>query len=134
MWTCPDCGRRFARTGQTHSCSTATVDDHFPPSDAAGRQLFNAFQAMVAASGPYELDVIGRGVGFRGRSRVFARVWRTRAGLQGYLDLPGGTTNEHLHRTSPYGRLTVGHFTVTGVEGFDEGFQALVRLAYSVGG
>jgi hypothetical protein len=26
-WTCPTCGRRFARTNQRHVCGTWTVED-----------------------------------------------------------------------------------------------------------
>ena len=29
MWTCPECGRVFARTGQQHSCKRVPLDDHF---------------------------------------------------------------------------------------------------------
>ncbi|MGI9092328.1 MAG: hypothetical protein ACR2FF_02535 [Mycobacteriales bacterium] len=27
-WTCPDCDRTFARTGQTHKCERWSVDHH----------------------------------------------------------------------------------------------------------
>lgn len=29
-WTCPDCDRTFARTGQTHKCERWSVDHHTP--------------------------------------------------------------------------------------------------------
>jgi Domain of unknown function (DUF5655) len=45
-WTCPQCGRRFAREDQFHSHETAAVDAHF-----AGRppQLRAAFDRLIAS-------------------------------------------------------------------------------------
>jgi hypothetical protein len=42
-WTCPDCGRTFARTGQTHVCETWTVDDHLDGADERTVDLFRGF-------------------------------------------------------------------------------------------
>lgn len=39
LWRCPRCGRAFRRVGQTHSCKTVSLEEHFPH-NAASRSLF----------------------------------------------------------------------------------------------
>jgi hypothetical protein len=52
-WTCPQCGRRFAREDQFHSHETVAVDAHF-----AGRpsQLRAAFDELTASL-PEDVEV-----------------------------------------------------------------------------
>ena len=46
MWTCPECGRVFARSGQQHSCRSVPLDEHFRGRDAA-RLLFDALLERI---------------------------------------------------------------------------------------
>ncbi len=132
-WTCPKCGRRFARQGQSHICSTMTVNDHFADSSQEIRDLYEGFVRLVKACGPFEVNVHNGGIGFQGTKRIFAGVKPRPNALEGYFDLPAGTTSVRLRRTSPYGKLVVGHFRISSLAEYDAEFRRLVQLAYQVG-
>jgi hypothetical protein len=132
-WACPKCGRRFVRQGQKHVCSTKTVEDHFKDSTEEIRHLYEGFIRLVKACGPFELNVNNRAIGFQGTKRIFAGVKPRPNTLDGYLDLPAGTTSPRLRSTSPYGKLVVGYFRISSLEQYDAEFERLVRLAYEVG-
>jgi hypothetical protein len=132
-WACPKCGRRFVRQGQSHVCSTKTLSDHFAGSPKEIRDLYEGFVRLVTACGPFELNVHNRGIGFQGTKRIFAGVTPRRKDLDGYLDLPTGTTSPRLRRIAPYGKLIVGYFRVSSLEQYDAEFQRIVQLAYDIG-
>lgn len=46
MWTCPNCGREFGRTGQQHSCRTKSIEDHFRNKELA-KGLFDGLFAEI---------------------------------------------------------------------------------------
>ena len=133
-WTCPTCGRSFQRTGQTHVCSTTTVEDHLrdqPPEVVA---LFHAFAQVIQAAGPIAYAPVKGQIGFRGQHRIFAGVKLTRRGLEGYLDLPRRVESARFRRVSPYTRrLFVHHFVLTSVDQLDAEFGGWVQEAYLVG-
>jgi len=58
LWTCPLCGRRFAKPKQTHSCKVRTIDDHFRGKDPNLRSLFDAIRRALERSGPLRVDAV----------------------------------------------------------------------------
>lgn len=58
LWTCPQCGRRFARRKQAHSCKTQGVDDHFRGKDPKLRSLFDAIRRALERTGPLRIDAV----------------------------------------------------------------------------
>lgn len=133
-WTCPTCGRSFQHTGQTHVCSTTTVEDHLRDQPPAVVALFHAFAQMIQAAGPAAYAPVKGQVGFRGQHRIFAGVKLTRRGLEGYLDLPRRVESPRFRRVSPYTRrLFVHHFVLTSADQLDAEFSGWVREAYLVG-
>jgi hypothetical protein len=132
-WTCPQCGRRFARTNQQHVCDTTTLEDHLRGKPGHVLDLFQRFAAHVQACGPFEYAPIRRQVGFR-VNRIFAGVQLTDGGLRGYLDLPRRVDRPPFHHVSPYTkRLFVHHFAISSADELDEQFAGWVREAYEVG-
>ncbi len=133
-WTCPTCGRRFQRTGQTHVCDTTTVEDHLRDKDAAVVAIFHAFSQAVQDAGPFEYSPIKAQVGFRGRKRIFAGVRLAGRGLEGYLDLPRSVDSSRFRNVSPYTRrLFVHRFVLTSVDQLDAEFIGWIHEAYQVG-
>jgi hypothetical protein len=56
LWTCPECGRQFERTGQTHSCRLFPVALHFK-GKPEGKLLYNKFKAAVKKqTGPFKTE------------------------------------------------------------------------------
>jgi len=46
LWTCPKCGRQFARRGQSHSCRAFPLEKHFEHKPA-GRLLYEVLRKAV---------------------------------------------------------------------------------------
>ena len=133
-WTCPTCGRSFQRTGQSHVCSTTTVEDHLRGQLPETVALFHAFAELIQAAGPAEYAPVKGQVGFRGQQRIFAGVKLTKRGLEGYLDLPRRVESPRFRNVSPYThRLFVHHFVLTSIDQLDAEFSGWVREAYQVG-
>ena len=67
MWTCPDCGRPFARAKHPQSCGRWTVEQFLEGRTEAERALFDAFRAAC----PGTLAPAKTRVGFQ-RRRIHA--------------------------------------------------------------
>lgn len=62
-WTCPECGRQFRRTRQSHECSPAmTLDDYFATGPPHERPVFEAVMAHVATLGPVHVEPVSVGI------------------------------------------------------------------------
>lgn len=56
LWTCPQCGRQFERTGQSHSCRPFPLKQHFD-GKPRGRLLFGKFkQAFKKRTGSFKIE------------------------------------------------------------------------------
>ena len=56
LWTCPECGRKFERKGQAHSCKTFALALHFKDK-LTGKLLFEKFkQAVLSQVGPFKVE------------------------------------------------------------------------------
>jgi len=55
MWICPECGRKFARNKQSHSCIEYNPEDLFIGKDQRVRDLYNAL--IIRLNGFGEIEV-----------------------------------------------------------------------------
>jgi hypothetical protein len=73
-WTCPDCGRQFGRTRQSHECSPGlTIEEYFATGPAHERPVFDAVMAGLAGAGPVHVDAVSVGL-FLKNPRKFAEL------------------------------------------------------------
>ncbi len=132
-WSCPDCGRVFAKIGQRHVCATHTVEEHLVGRSPEVVELFNLFTEGVCRCGPFEFAPIRGQVGFRVQ-RIFAGVRLGKSGLKGYIDLMRRVDSPRFRNITPYTkRLFVHSFTITTPDAFDDEFQGLLHETYAVG-
>jgi len=62
-WICPRCGRRFARTRQTHECSPAmSLDQYFSTGPPYERPVFEAVHAYLCTLGPVHVEPVSVGI------------------------------------------------------------------------
>jgi hypothetical protein len=73
LWTCPRCGRRFVTRNMWHACGDYSVEGFLEGKGARARELFERFESLIAACGPYEVAPAKTRVAFMGRVR-FAGV------------------------------------------------------------
>ncbi|MGH2628330.1 MAG: DUF5655 domain-containing protein [Anaerolineales bacterium] len=58
VWKCPDCGRRFAKRNQWHSCAVRGVEAHFEGVDPAVREIFDRLLERLHTLGPLRVDAV----------------------------------------------------------------------------
>jgi Domain of unknown function (DUF5655) len=85
-WTCPNCDREFARTGQSHTCVPGgTVADTFRERPDQ-RAIYERMMEHIATLGPVHVDAVKVGV-FLMSDRKFAEIRPRPRGLLVYLML-----------------------------------------------
>lgn len=73
-WTCPDCQRRFARTGQSHECAPAmSLEEYFSTGPPHERPIFEAVMDHLDTVGPVHVEPVSVGI-FLKRARSFAQL------------------------------------------------------------
>ncbi len=73
-WTCPDCGRLFGRSGQSHDCAPGlSLEEYFSTGPAHERPIFDVVMQHVNGLGPVHADVVSVGV-FLKNPRKFAEL------------------------------------------------------------
>ena len=56
MWSCPDCGRRFAARNQTHTCAPlGSLDDHLAGKPPEIRAIIERLIEVTERNGPFEV-------------------------------------------------------------------------------
>lgn len=71
-WTCPECGRTFARTDQMHDCAPGmSLDEYFATGPEHERPIWDAVIAHLQTLGPVHPDVVSVGI-FLKNPRKFA--------------------------------------------------------------
>jgi hypothetical protein len=62
-WTCPSCGRRFARPGQGHVCAEAiSLTGYFATARPHERPVFDAVLGYLQTLGPIHVEPVGVGI------------------------------------------------------------------------
>jgi hypothetical protein len=62
-WTCPDCGRLFARTRQSHECAPAMdLDEYFATGPPHERPVFDEVMSCLAEVGEVRVEPVSVGM------------------------------------------------------------------------
>ena len=74
MWRCPECGRQFGRTKQSHDCAPAmSLEEYFSTGPARERPIFEAVMRHLKDVGPIHVEPVSVGI-FLKRGRRFAQL------------------------------------------------------------
>ena len=129
MWTCPDCGHRFAARNQTHSCRRYSEDDHLRRATPAVAEAYRALVSSLQSFGDLTIHPVKSRIGFC-RRMTFAAVWVRRDHLGGHLILEEPPASSRFTR----GELPAIHrFRLTGPADVDEEFRKYLALAWERG-
>ncbi len=111
-----------------------TVEDHLRGKAANVRALYEAFERLITACGPYDTAVTKTAISFKGTTRGFAGATPRSKSLAGFLDLTEEVHEPPFTRVTPYtSKLWVHRFVVETPAQFDKRFAKRVREAYRVG-
>jgi hypothetical protein len=99
-WTCPECGRPFARTGQSHQCEPAlTLGEYFDGRDPEERAIYEAVAEVLEPLGPVTIEPVGVGILFR-RSRTFVELRPKPGRIQLTIVLPYEIDHPRIRRVA----------------------------------
>jgi len=127
LWSCPRCGRPFARPNHPHSCVRATVEDFLAGRSDAERALFAALRdACPGTAAPAKTRV-----GFqRRRIHAAANGW-SRGALRAHVVLRRRVDDPRFHRVDALAPdCFVHHFVLRSPGEVDETLRELLREAY----
>ncbi len=73
-WDCPECGRRFRRSGQSHECAPAlSIEEYFATGPPWERPVFEAVLEHLESIGPVVVEPVSVGI-FLKRAQTFAQL------------------------------------------------------------
>lgn len=134
MWTCPDCGRRFASAGQVHWCGPLRdLEGHFEGVDESVRATFDAFVAEVRTHGPVEVLPEATRIALHTRMS-FAALMPRRHWLAGHLVLAEPVDDARFVRVTTYSKRNHVHeFRLQRPDDIDVDMRLWIAAAYQVG-
>ncbi len=132
-WTCPECGRFFARTRQGHDCAPGlSVEEYFSTGPSHERPIYDVVNAHLQTLGPLHADVVSVGIFFK-NPRKFAELrpmpkWVT---LSFFLDRRAGhptITRKVVNYSNRYWHIA----NVTSPVDVDDALLALLTESYEL--
>jgi Domain of unknown function (DUF5655) len=130
-WICPECGRQFARSGQSHECAPAmSLEDYFATGPPRERPIFEAVMAHVETIGPVHVEPVSVGI-FLKRARSFAQL----RPMQNWVALSFSLHRRVSHPTIvrkvvPYSGNYFHVANLRGPEDFDDDLRDYLTEAY----
>jgi hypothetical protein len=135
MWTCPKCGVQLLTKNLWHSCGQATVEDWKKRMGPHARELFDAFEAMIARCGDYSIGPAKTRVAFLAKVRFAGIASLSEKGMTCTFSLP------HPLRSKRFARVwevTPGwwlhRMRITSVDQLDDEMQEWLRESYRLMG
>jgi Domain of unknown function (DUF5655) len=134
LWTCPDCGRAFARRNQTHTCRPlVSLESHFAPRPARIRDIFDRVVEVASRSGPVTVLPEQTRIALAARMSFCALMPR-QAWLDGHVVLARRLEAPRFRRIESFGPRNHLHaFRLASVEEVDAEVAAWLAEAYEVG-
>ena len=134
LWTCPRCGRAFARRNQTHTCRPlVSLDEHFDGRSPEVRAIFDRVVELAERCGPVAVLPERSRIALQARMS-FAALQPRRATLDGHVVLARRLESPRFRRIETFGpRNHVHAFRFASVEEVDDEVAAWLAEAYEVG-
>ena len=88
LWTCPRCGAKLVGRNMWHSCGRATLADWKARMGPNARRLYDRFETLVAACGPYHVAPAKTRIAFMARVRFAGLTALSERGMRCSFALP----------------------------------------------
>jgi hypothetical protein len=131
-WTCPECHRLFARSGQGHDCAPGlSLEEYFSTGPAHERSVYLAVMAHVETLGPVHPDVVSVGI-FLKNPHKFAELRPMQKWVAVSFSLPRRATHRTITRkVVDHGNRYWHTANVATPDDVDEGLLDLLAEAYT---
>jgi Domain of unknown function (DUF5655) len=131
LWTCPKCGRRFVGKNMWHACGNYSVEGFLEGKGARARELFEGFERLIAACGPYEVAPAKTRVAFMGRVRFAGVHALSERGMTIAFGLPHPLPHPRIRKIEDYGGGWNGHWMrITEPKELDDELVGWLRESY----
>ena len=130
-WTCPACGRQFARARQGHVCAEAMpLDEYFATALPHERPVFEAVHAYLRTLGPIHVEPVGVGIFLKKRgSFVELRPKTTWVAMS--FPMPRRVRHPRITRKPIETGLAIYHYANLGTpEDLDDDLRDLLAESY----
>ena len=130
-WRCPDCGRIFGRSKQSHDCAPGmTLEEYFATGPTHERPVFETVMRHVSSLGPVHADVVSVGI-FLKNPRKFAEL----RPMQKWVAVSFSLTRCAAHRTITRKVVVEGNrywhvANIAAPDDIDHDFRNLLTEAY----
>jgi hypothetical protein len=134
MWTCPQCGRPFANSHQSHACARHTLTEHLEGKPASIIALYRQLEAVIQSMGPVIVVPEKTRIAFQVRMS-FAAVMLKHRWIDGHVVLARRVESPRFRRIESISpRNHVHAFRLSALEEIDAELTAWIAEAYLVGG
>ncbi len=108
MWTCPDCGRRFAAADAVHACTHVTIEEHLEGRSDHAKAIFRAIAEAMTATGPHRVHAQYSRIAFISRM-TFANAVLADHWVDLSLTLPSPVDEPWVRRLELFGPTSFAH-------------------------
>ncbi|KAA3643136.1 MAG: hypothetical protein DWQ07_21705 [Chloroflexi bacterium] len=129
LWTCPDCGRQFARKGQSHACVIYTPEEHLEKATPAAQAMYAAFYALVEKCGEFFIEATKTSIAFK-TPRLLAAIAFHKQGINITFWLPHPLADPRIHKVYDTGSDYAHHLRVRSLDEIDAQIQNWLCEAY----
>lgn len=131
LWTCPKCGRRFVGRNMWHACGDYSVEGFLKGKGDRARELFDGFERLIAACGPYEVAPAKTRVAFMARVRFAGVNAISDRGMTIAFGLPRPLRHPRIRKVEDYGSGWLGHWVrISSPEELDDELLGWLRESY----
>jgi Domain of unknown function (DUF5655) len=113
-----------------HACGDHTVERFLEGKGSRARELFDGFETLIAACGPYEVAPAKTRVAFMARVRYASVNALSDRGMSIHFGLPAPLHHARIRRVERIGNWFVHHVRITTPEQLDEELLGWLRESY----
>ena len=133
MWTCPRCGRSFAKRNQPHACGPLDLDRHLAGKDPEVVAIFRRLVTLAERNGPVTVLPEKTRIAFQVRMS-FAAFTLRRASVDGHVVLARRLASPRFRKVESFSpRNHLHRFRLERLDEVGDEVAAWLAEAYRVG-
>ncbi|HNB50930.1 MAG TPA: DUF5655 domain-containing protein [Anaerolineales bacterium] len=129
LWTCPACGRRFAKPNAQHVCARYTVQEHLDKATPHALALYQGLLALAAQCGEFFEEATKTGIMLK-TPGIFMSIGLKKKGLNCSIWLPEPIRHPRIRSNYPVSNRYAVHFQIHELEELDAQLKGWLCRAY----
>jgi hypothetical protein len=129
IWTCPSCGRRFAKANSRHVCEHHSVQHHLDKATPHALALYRGLLDLAAECGEFFEEATKTAISLK-TPRVFMAVSLKKTMLNCTIWLPDPLRHGRIRHNYPVENGYAVHFQIRSLEELDAELKGWLCQAY----